>query len=829
MDLSIIIFPIIAILILFIGIWIFFRILRGKSRIVRSLNMALFLVSVPREEPKEAEEAKKTEKEFISVMEQLYSTLSNVKGKKIANFLYGQPHIALELAVESEAEEICFYIAVPRSYQEVIEKQIHGVYPKASVERVRDYNIFNSRGKSACCRLGLAKKGILPIKTYQQLESDPLGTLASALSKIEAKGEGAAVQLLIRPAKSGWQKFAIQVAKRISEGKNFGQAVGASELSKTPGELLKITGETLKAKPKEKPLVPGEKPYESVRLSPLQEEMIKALEAKASKVGFETNIRLVTSAATKERAEEILGHLKGAFTQFTSPLFNQFKIPKTYFPKGLAFDFIFRNFNPRHAFILNTEELASIYHLPTPFSEVGKVKFVKAKTAPIPANMPKEGLVLGKNLYRGEEKQVKMLKDDRRRHLYVIGQTGTGKSTFLGELIRQDIEAGEGVGVVDPHGDLIEQVLANIPESRAEDVVLFEPFDILRPIGLNMLDYKTDEQRDFAVSEMINIFHKLFPPEYVGPMCEHYMRNAMLTLMADKVHPGTLCEIPRILTDEEFTKYKVAKVTDPMVRAFWEKEWAKTSEFHKSEMLGYLISKIGAFVENEMMRNIIGQEKSGFDFREVMDKQKILLVNLSKGRVGELNSSLLGLIIVSKLQMAAMGRVDISQEERKDFYLYMDEFQNFTTETVATILAEARKYRLCLIIAHQFIGQLDEKIKNAVFGNVGSTVSFRIGPEDAEFVVKEFEPVFNTNDLINIDNFDAYVKLMIGGGISRAFSMQTYPPKEGSPEVARATRVLSRLKYGHDKSVVEKEILERSKLGASAGAEGGFMAGEKKL
>lgn len=819
----------IGILIFVIIIFVLLSILRGKGRIFRSLNMALFLVSVPREEPKEAEEAKKTEKEFISVMEQLLSALSNVKGKKSANFLYGPPHIALELAVESEAEEICFYIAVPRNYQEVIEKQIHGVYPKATVERIKDYNIFNPEGKTACCRLTLAKRAILPIKTYRELETDPLGTLASALSKIEAKGEGAAIQLLIRPAKSGWQKFAIQVAKRISEGKSFGQAVGASELSKTPRELLKITGETLKAKSKEKPLVSGEKPYEPIRLSPLQEEMIKALESKASKSGFETNIRLVTSAATKERAEEILDHLKGAFTQFTSPLFNQFKIPRTHFSKRLIFDFIFRNFNPRHAFILNTEELASIYHLPTPFSEVGKVKFVKAKSAPIPANMPKEGLVLGKNLYRGEEKQAKMLKDDRRRHLYIVGQTGTGKSTFLGELIRQDIEAGEGVGVVDPHGDLIEQVLANIPKERAEDVILFEPFDVSRPVGLNMLDYKTDEQKDFAVSEMINIFHKLFPPEYVGPMCEHYMRNAMLTLMADKVNPGTLCEIPRILTDEDFIKYKVAKVADPMVRAFWEKEWAKTSEFHKSEMLGYLISKIGAFVENEMMRNIIGQPKSGFDFRQIMDGQKILLVNLSKGRVGELNSALLGLIIVSKLQMAAMSRVDIPQEERKDFYLYMDEFQNFTTETVATILAEARKYRLCLIIAHQFIGQLDEKIKNAVFGNVGSTVSFRIGPEDAEFVVKEFEPVFNTNDLINIDNFSAYVKLMIGGETSRAFSMRIYPPTKGDLEIARAIRELSRLKYGHDKSVVEKEILERSKLGASTGAESSFMAGEKKL
>lgn len=828
MDFYIII-PIVVVFIIFIVLWMLFQILRGKGRVVRSLNMALFLVSVPQEERKEIEETRKTEKEFISVMEQLYSVLSNVKGGGLANLFYGPPHISLEIAIESLAEEVCFYIAVPRGYGEVVEKQIHGVYPKASVERVKDYNIFNPEGKTACCRLALAKSAILPIKTYRELETDPLGPLASALSKIETKGEGAAIQILIKPAKPGWQRLAAKVVKKIGEGKSFRQALGLPDISKVPQELAKITSQTIRAKSRKETGISEEKPYQPVRLSPIQEETIKAIETKAGKIGFETNIRLVTSAATKERAEELLRHLKGSFTQFTSPFSNQFKIPRVYFPKKLVFDFIFRNLIPHHAFILNTEELTSIYHFPTPLIELGKVKFVKAKAAPIPAIMPKEGLVLGKNLYRGEEKQVKMLKDDRRRHLYVVGQTGTGKSAFLGELIRQDIEAGEGVGVVDPHGDLIEQVLANIPKSRAEDVILFEPFDILRPIGLNMLEFKTDEQKDFAVSEMINIFHKLFPPEYVGPMCEHYMRNAMLTLMADKVSPGTLCEIPRMLTDDEFIKYKVAKVTDPMVRAFWEKEWAKTSEFHKSEMLGYLISKIGAFIENEMMRNIIGQPKSGFDFREVMDKQKILLVNLSKGRVGELNSSLLGLIIVSKLQMAAMSRVDIPQEERKDFYLYMDEFQSFTTDTVATILAEARKYRLCLILAHQFIGQLDEKIKSAVFGNVGSMISFRIGPEDAEFVVKEFEPVFNTNDLINIDNFNAYVKLMINGETSRAFSLQTYPPKEGDIEVARAIRELSRLKFGHDKSVVEKEILERSKLGSSTSSESSFMGGEKKL
>jgi hypothetical protein len=311
----------------------------------------------------------------------------------------------------------------------------------------------------------------------------------------------------------------------------------------------------------------------------------------------------------------------------------------------------------------------------------------------------------------------------------------------------------------------------------------------------------------------------------IGPMFEHNMRNVMMTLIADREYPGTIAEIPRMFTDVEFQRYKVSKVSDPVVRNFWEKEMAKTSDFHKSEMLGYLISKVGRFVENEMMRNIIGQPQSAFDFRQVMDEQKILLINLSKGQTGEVNSKLLGLIIVSKLQMAALSRADIPESQRKDFYLYVDEFQNFVTDSFATILSEARKYKLNLIIAHQYLGQLStaapgapntsNKIRDAVFGNVGTMASFRIGVEDAEVMAKEFEPVFNEFDVINIERFQAYLKLMINGTASRPFNMMTPPPPSGgSRDVAEAIRQMSRLKFGRPKTQVTAEILERSQLGA---------------
>jgi type IV secretory pathway TraG/TraD family ATPase VirD4 len=384
-------------------------------------------------------------------------------------------------------------------------------------------------------------------------------------------------------------------------------------------------------------------------------------------------------------------------------------------------------------------------------------------------------------------------------------------------MVIQDIQNGEGVAVVDPHGDFVEHVLANIPKERVDDVIVFDPSDADRPIGLNMLEAKDEAQKDFAVQEMIAIFYKLFPPEMIGPMFEHNMRNVMLTLMADIKNPGTIAEIPRMFTDPDFQKVWLAKLKDPVVRAFWEKEMAKTSDFHKSEMLGYLISKVGRFVENEMMRNIIGQTHSGFDVREIMDKKKILLVNLAKGRTGEVNANLLGLIIVSKLQMAALGRADLPEEQRHDFYLYIDEFQNFITDSIATILSEARKYRLCLNIAHQYVSQLvqgqDTKIRDAVFGNAGTMIAFRIGVDDAETMAKEFAPVFNEYDVINVEKYTAYIKLLIDNTASKAFNMQTIPPRKGDLEMAQAIKQLSRLKYGRDRRVVEAEIMERTALG----------------
>lgn len=778
----------------------------SRGKLNRSLNMALFSVTLPREIKEETKEKEKNEKELIAVMEQFYTTLSRLSEGFINRLLYGRFHFSFEIAVESAGQEIGFYIVAPRKFEKLIEKQIHSFYYAAQIERVEDYNIFSPNSAVAIKELILAKKFIFPVRTYQNLDFDPLNNITNTLSKLPV-GEGAAIQIMLRPSGLNWRhqsfKFIRQIQEEGLQKAIYGQSLIA-KISKFFQSKVKKDSDGKLA------------PKEPMKLSPLDEEAIKLIEGKANKSGFEINIRIIAAAPVKEKAESIVGQIESAFSQFSSPNFNSFRSIKLNYRsfKKVTYDFIFRNFDEKNAIILSTEELASIFHFPTVVLETPKVKWLHAKNAPAPANIASEGLILGYNAYRGETTVVKIAREDRRRHLYAIGQTGTGKSTFFGEMIKRDIIAGEGVCVIDPHGDLIDDVLTAIPESRVEDVIVFDPSDTNRPLGLNMLEVDAEEQKDFAVQEMIAIFYKLFPPEMIGPMFEHNMRNVMLTLMADKVYPGTIAEIPRMFTDAEFQKYKLRKVSDPVVRAFWEKEMAKTSDFHKSEMLGYLISKVGRFVENTMMRNVIGQEKSGFNLREIMDRGKILLVNLSKGKVGEINSSLLGLIIVSKIQMAAMSRTDIPLEERKDFYLYIDEFHNFTTDSVATILSEARKYRLNLNIAHQFIAQLEEKIRDSVFGNVGTIVCFRIGAEDAEFVAKQFAPVFNERDLTSIDNYSAYLKLMIGGAISKPFNIKTYPATKGNLEVALAVKELSRLKYGKPREIVEKRILEQSQLGS---------------
>jgi hypothetical protein len=769
--------------------------------------MVLFLVRLPRYEKKEG---KPDIKSLIGKVEQFYSNFLYLKKPNIfQRFFYGLPRVALEIASEVGGTDICFYVAVPRYLEKGFEKYVQGIYPGALVEKKpEDYTIFEPEGQVAASFLRLKKSIYFPINTYKNLETDPLEIITNSLSKIYPQ-EGAAIQLILRQTSFNLKERGEKIISLIKEGKSPQLAIAEVQKSSFL-KFLRFLIESLFLEKRAKKEMEKIKEKEVV-----DEAAIEAILTKIQKPILEANVRLVAVAKEKWRAEEILHYLEDSFSQFMGNYngFETIKVKKRAL-NSFIYDFSFRNFAKKRKILLNLEELSSIYHFPLFYFEAPYIKWVKTKEVAPPAELPSFGLnLIGKAIFRGEEKEVFFAsKEDRRRHFYLVGQTGTGKTSLLREMIRQDIERGEGVGVIDPHGDLILDTLANIPKERIEDVVLFEPFDLERPCGLNMLEYETPEQKDFAVSEMIVIFSKLFPPEVIGPMFEHYMRNAMLALMADKENPGTLVEIPRIFVDEEFMRERLKKVTDPLVRNFWEKEWAQTTGATRSDMLGYVISKVGRFVENEMMRNIIGQSHSSFDLAKIMDEGKIFLANLSKGQTGEINSSLLGLILVSKLQMAAMKRGQIPLEKRKDFYLYIDEFQNFTTDSIATILSEARKYRLNLILAHQFIPQLTEEIKNAVMGNVGTLAAFRVGPIDAEFLERQFEPEFSKFDLVNLDNFEIIIKMMINNKISSPFKIKINYPKAGNLEIAELTRKLSKLKYGREKREVEKEITERAKL-----------------
>lgn len=776
-------------------------ILNSSDKENKSLSMRLFLVSMPQEKRVEGD-SKKGDREIISIMEQFIASLSNLKEK---SFFQERPTIVFEVSIPSVGEEISFFVACQKKFSQIIEKAILSFYPKAQVDSAEDYNIFNPEGAVAASFLKLDKTHILPLKTYLSMEMNPINGITNSLSKFAESGEGAALQILIRPISQEWAKKSLEITKIMQKGENF-------ETAKSKVSFWGKFSDSLNPKSAPKP---GQPLPEPKPMTPMMQEEIKFIEGKAFKMGFETNIRIISSAQTNERAEEILSHLENSFVQFTAPNLNGFKSKKLSGRslKKTIFNFSFRIFDSEQAIILNTEELASIYNFPILPLDTPKIRYLKSKQATPPANLPKEGLILGKNVYRGEETMARILDDDRRRHLYTIGQTGTGKSVFLQEMIRQDIEAGKGVGVIDPHGDLIEKILALVPKERINDVILCDPADLERPFGLNMLEYdpKYPEQKTFIVNELINIFDKLYNLQATGgPMFEQYTRNALLLLMDDPEEKATLMEVPKVLADKEFRERLLFKCKNIVVKDFWEKEAEKAGgEAALANMVPYVTSKFNVFIANEYIRPIIGQSKSTINFKDVINEKKILLVNLTKGRLGDINSSLLGLIVIGKILMATFARVDMPESERKDFYLYIDEFQNFTTDSIQTILSEARKYRLCLTITHQFIGQLTEKIRDAVFGNVGSLAVFRIGADDAKYLAIQFDPVFSETDLVNIDNFNAYIKLLVGGKTTKPFNIKTFPPQKGNPEIIKIVSDLSRLKYGRQKNEVEEEILKR--------------------
>ena len=768
-----------AVLILFLVFLLGYGLLlwyRNRNREKESLDSTLLEVSMPRDN-----EIK------IDAAEQMFASFASLRKSGRFSFLNPQPHISFEIV--GMPEDIRFYVNTPNKLKDFVEKQINGAYPEAEIKEVsssnftregysvgNEYNIFPKEGKVAFASLKLKSSNYLPIKVFKDLPTDPLSSVTSVLAKM-SHNEGAAIQIMLSPADSKWKK----------QGRTY---ISKTKKAESNPETAKYS-----ADPKE----------------------LEGIENKIGKSGFNLVIRIVVSSVTTESARAHLNNIVNSFSQFDG--LNSFTKNSHRFKGLFMHDFIYRYTPIRgQTSVLTSEELATVFHFPNKSVETPHIHWVTAKRAPAPIQIPQSGLFLGKSKYRGVDKPIYIEIEDRRRHMYVIGKTGTGKSEFVKAMIMQDIKNGEGLAVIDPHGDLIDDVLKLMPSKRSEDVILFDPSDTQRPMGFNMLDAKTEEQKHYVVSSIIGLMYKLFDPHQtgiIGPRFEHAIRNAMLTVMYEG--GSTFVEVVRALTDASYVQELLPKVADPIIRRYWTDQIAQTSDFHKSEVLDYIVSKFGRFVTNKMIRNIIGQSNSSFDFRQVMDEGKVLLINLSKGKIGEENSNFLGLILVPKILVAAMSRQDMPLDQRRDFFLYVDEFQNFATPDFAQILSEARKYRLNLIVANQFIGQMEEDVKNAIFGNVGSVLSFRVGVTDANYLQHEYQPTFSEADLINVERFNTYVKTIVRGEPVTPFSMDltrdmSEEKKLMNPRVSELIRELSRLKFGRDNVVVEAEISKRAKL-----------------
>lgn len=748
--------------------------LRAKREKQHQYSLTFLQIKLPQENEVEIEAA-----------EQMFSGLVGVKKPFWKALFSGQNRISFEIV--SKAEGIGFYVVVPDELASLVEKQINGAYPDAEIDIVDPNEVWDRGAYTSIVELKLAGAPYFPIKTYGDMGVDTLNAITSAMSKLGDE-DALAIQYVISPASNSWR----------NQGQRFVGGIKAKQAD----------------------------PEKHVNVDP---KFLEGVENKVGKAGFEVSIRIVSLAEDKANADSHLQNVIASFEQFTNVNYNKFREKKFGRENRLVDDFIYRRLHVkdfsiplldislfRNASLLNVEELATVFHFPNKNVQTPRILWLRSRRSAAPVNIPQEGeIYLGRSKFRGVETKIFQKREDRRRHTYIIGQTGTGKSVQLMYMIQQDIVKGEGLCLIDPHGSDIDELLEKIPPERVDDVILFDVSDIERPFGLNILEVDTEEQKNMVINAFIALLYKLYDPNrtgIIGPQLERSVRNVMLTAMTDK--ESTLVDVLRLLIDDNYVQKFLPNITDPLVKRFWTDEMAKTSDFHKSEKMGYFVSKFDRFVTERVMRNMIGQPKSAIDFTKIMEEKKILLVDLSKGKIGEENSNFLGLILVPKILAAAMGRHKLlGKEDFPDFYLYVDEFQNFATPDFATILSEARKYKLNLIVANQFIGQLSDDIKNAIFGNVGTMIAYRVGADDAEYLETQFKP-FESDDLINAPTGNYYMKLLVDGQPTEPFSVnmvweevQAVQKYEG---VAEKIREQSRNRYGVPVEKVEEYINRRA-------------------
>jgi hypothetical protein len=694
--------------------------------------------------------------------------------------------LSFEIAVK--AKRIGFYVWVPTYLKSFVEEQIYAQYPTVHISDVPDYTITDVHPHNAVLstELKLTAHEALPVKTFPSFEVDPLAAITATLAQFDANEE-AWMQVIVRPAQDTWYKKSEQYAAKIRGGK-----------TSTSGMIGALWA-------------PPESKTDAPKLAEFQSARANAAEEKSHKLAYEVVVRIVYRGPQEPQARMRMQAITASFKQFNTTYLNGFA-QKSYTASEYDVELYRSRAMVRNGFVLNIEEVASLYHLPHTNVETPNILWASAKTAEPPATLP---IATQANMhdvspiaitnFRGHNTIFGMPRSDRGRHMYIIGQTGVGKSGMLELLTISDIYSPFGFAVIDPHGDYALSILKRIPEHRAKDVIYFNPADTDFPIAFNPMEVNDATLKTHTASELIGVLKRMF--ESWGPRLEYILRYSLLALLD---YPGaTMLDITRILTEKKFREEVLSYVEDPVVRNFWNVEFASWNDKFAAEAVAPVLNKVGAFTANPIVRNIIGQPKSSFNIRKIMDERKILIVNLSRGLIGEDNASLLGALLVTKIQMAAMSRADMSQAERTPFYLYVDEFQNFATDSFAVILSEARKYGLNLTVANQYIAQMSEGVRDAVFGNVGSIVSFRTSADDARVMLKYFEPKFEEADMVHMHNRNFVVSMTIEGEKAQAFSATTMAIPAEPPDFSAYIVANSRQNYAVVREEIESFMHER--------------------
>ncbi len=741
-----------------------------------------------------------------------------------------QNHISFEIV--SRDKYIQFYVHMPVHLRDFIEGQIYAQYPTVEIHDVDDYTTSVDLGSMqfAGTELLTTKEDVYPIKLFNDFEVDPISGITSVMAKLKSD-EQVWLQFNIRPVGDEWQDKGNNLINSIKTGKSSGAKGTLKSIWSVIFKGIKMV--FLQA------VSPGaevaESSSEPPKLAGTVEEALKGIEFKIMKLGYETKIRILAVSKDGESAKNKAQGIAAAFKQYNTTNANGFKSSNISInDKSFFNDYKEREFSVGGN-IFNISELASLYHFPHETVSTPNIVWSGAKKGEPPANLPLQDntpkddfTTIGETTFRNVFKLFGIKRDDRRRHVYIIGKSGVGKSVLMENMAIHDIHQGEGVIIVDPHGEFAEKVLACIPKERENDVIVFDPADRSYPIAFNLLENVDDDFKGMVASGFVGIFKKIFGHSW-GPRLEHILRNTVLALL--DYENSTMLDIPRMLTEEHFREKVVKQVKDTVIREFWMGEFAQYDAKFRTEAVSPILNKVGQFLATATIRNIVGQPQSKLDIREIMDNKKIMIVNLSRGKIGEDNSALLGAMMITKIQLAAMSRADVTVSKRADSYVYVDEFQNFATESFAVILSEARKYNLNLTIANQYISQMPEEVRDAVFGNAGTIISFRVGGTDADHLVKEYEPVFEANDLVNLDKYNIYIKLLIDGISSPAFSARTLPPVDKITGLAETVINLSRKKYAKERALVEAAIegtttqeLEDAVAEAKAFKEGGLEA-----